>query len=450
MAFPDDPGTDYPDSARLLAVGDLHLGRGVAGLDLSPEDRAELPETARLGPAAAWFRICTHAVKLAVDAVLLAGDVIDRAENRFEAVAQLKRGLDLLQRNAIPCLAVAGNHDAELLPLIIDRLSPLELLGRDGRWACRPLETRAGTIQIVGWSFPQHQVSHSPLDHFNPALINSECPAIGLLHADLDAAASPYAPVRSAALHDTGLHVWLLGHLHKPSDLSREPIGYLGSALGLDPTETGARGPWLVRVPRHGPVRCEHVVLAPLFRATPTLDLSTVPAADDTADPLAPVEAALARLLKHHIQAACEKAAMRPELVALRVTLAGRRAGHHRLAARLPELRGLRDFADGVPGIITDCADHSHEPIDLESLAASLTPAGILAKSLLTLEQADMASPPWRDLRHYLAEYGRQADWSDAHERWSSPDPDRLRTLGLQAGYRRLEALLSQRAERVS
>jgi hypothetical protein len=66
---------------RLLAVGDIHLGVRPSRL---PEELQELARS--LGPAEAWRRTVEVAVERHVDAVLLAGDVVDRDDDFFEAI----------------------------------------------------------------------------------------------------------------------------------------------------------------------------------------------------------------------------------------------------------------------------------------------------------------------------------------------------------------------------
>ena len=63
---------------KILAVGDIHLGRTPSRL---PADLAA--QARRFGPAAAWDRTVETAVEAGVRAVLLAGDVVDRDDDFF-------------------------------------------------------------------------------------------------------------------------------------------------------------------------------------------------------------------------------------------------------------------------------------------------------------------------------------------------------------------------------
>ena len=112
---------------------------------------------------------------------------------------------------------------------------------------------------------PVAELLAQPLDPVSPSV-----PRIGLLHADLNASGGNYAPIRQSELDNTGYDAWYLGHIHKPSlqssngaaDVSR--TGYLGSLVGLDPTETGRHGPWLIELPGGREVHCRHLPLSPL------------------------------------------------------------------------------------------------------------------------------------------------------------------------------------------
>jgi len=126
---------------------------------------------------------------------------------------------------------------------------------------------------VLGWSFPRKHVRESPLAQLLAEPLptpSSPVPRIGLLHGDLGASGGRYAPIRQSELDDAGCDAWLLGHIHKPSLAGASaapgarPCGYLGSLVGLDPSETGPRGPWLVKLSADGGVEPEHIALAPL------------------------------------------------------------------------------------------------------------------------------------------------------------------------------------------
>ncbi|RMH04428.1 MAG: hypothetical protein D6702_03315 [Planctomycetota bacterium] len=200
--------------ARLLFVGDLHLGRRSGILPESLLERGLRP--ADLGPAAAWRLCCEQAIAEKVDAVVLAGDVVESREDRIEGWSQLEAGVGRLVAAGIPVVGVAGNHDGLVLPALADRIEGFRLLGRGGRWETIELVGPGGPFRLLGWSFPDQYVTASPLEDL-PGDFLGDGPLLGVLHADLDQAGSRYAPVTRAALEATPVDAWFLGHVHAPS-----------------------------------------------------------------------------------------------------------------------------------------------------------------------------------------------------------------------------------------
>ncbi len=82
--MPPDP------SVRILFVGDMHLGTRPARVP------AGLPEADAMGPGGAWDRTVRAALDHGVRAVALAGDVVNRRNELFEARRPLDRGLGRL------------------------------------------------------------------------------------------------------------------------------------------------------------------------------------------------------------------------------------------------------------------------------------------------------------------------------------------------------------------
>jgi hypothetical protein len=242
---------------KLLAAGDIHLGRALSGVSAD--------QTSRLSPAVAWNRLVDTALALGVDGLLLTGDVVDRDRVFFEAYGLLAEGVGRLASASIPVIAIAGNHDVAALPQLSDALGNAEhfrLLGRDGCWESCELRDKEGhTTTIVGWSFPAPHHSASPLAE-SPAL-PSGSDVIGLLHTDLDVAGSPYAPVRRTELQATGIPIWLLGHMHIPTPLDGSNIYYTGSLQGLDRSENGAHGAILLER-SNGSWHLSRIPIAPL------------------------------------------------------------------------------------------------------------------------------------------------------------------------------------------
>lgn len=85
---------------RFLHTADWHLGRIFHGLHLTEDQSCILTELIAL------------AVETKVDAVLIAGDIYDRAVPPTQAVRLLDETLSvLIQKHHIPVILIAGNHD---------------------------------------------------------------------------------------------------------------------------------------------------------------------------------------------------------------------------------------------------------------------------------------------------------------------------------------------------
>src|SRR6056297_2505101 len=369
---------------KLLAVGDMHLGRVPVALPRGLADAAR-----SLGPETAWQRCIDKAISLKVEAVLLAGDVVDRERDFFTGYASLKSGVESLLEHDIRVIAVAGNHDTEVLPRLADALPGLELLGRGGEW--ESVELSAGSV--IGWSFPGRRVTRSPLETFprhQPIR-----PSLGLLHCDRDQVESAYAPVRSAELEAAPVDAWLLGHVHQPDLMpeslrradgkappDRRPIGYLGSVTALRAGETGARGPWLIEVEDHA-VTARHIALAPLAYDALDLDVSVLGKPGD-------IDGAMLAAGKRRIAQRIDGNTL-PDALGLRFRLTGLHPGARQIveaARRTLEQQPVFEES-GCQVFIDKIESATSMPLDLKALAAQPDPAGVIARDLLLLEGPD-------------------------------------------------------------
>ncbi|MFZ5479359.1 MAG: metallophosphoesterase family protein [Myxococcota bacterium] len=422
----------------VLFVGDIHLGRRPSGLDGA--FAAAGLDAVRLAPAAAWRSTVELAERTRPRAVVLAGDVVDDERDRFEAYAHLERGVRQLVDLGIPVLGVAGNHDVLVLPRLADRIKAFRLLGRDGRWECVPLEGDGPDMDLVGWSFPRPRVLDDPLDHasFQGALAGCRAGAalLGVMHGDLGARGSPYAPIDARKMAEGEVAGWFLGHIHRPDDLTGpRPIGYLGSLTGMDAGEPGVHGPWNVQV-EGGQVRARQEPLAPV--RWEALDVAL-------GDDCTYRDAVHARVCAAAAQRALDPTFADPRLrcVIARVTLSGRSAGHAAARAFAREHQPDRDLLDvaGRPWIIDRVVAATQPPIDLVALAAEASPAGRVAARILELERGGADDLVVRaDAQVERLSTGRwQLGSNDARM-----DP---RAALLKAAWRALDALLAHRSE---
>ncbi|MEA5445908.1 DNA repair exonuclease [Gammaproteobacteria bacterium AB-CW1] len=404
-------------SLRLLAVGDMHLGRRPSRL---PAPLAEHGDA--LGPAGAWQRTVEAAIEATVDAVVLAGDVIEKPEDFFEGYGELARGVARLTEAGIHVLGVVGNHDVKVLPRLADQIPAFELLGRDGQWQSAAIEASGERLTLWGWSFPREVVRFSPLE--GQRFERGPGVNLGLLHCDRDQSGSRHAPVRSAELADAGLDGWLLGHIHKPDSLTApNPSGYLGSLTGMDPGEHGARGPWLLTIEGGRVESMEQWRLAPLRWERVDLDLTGLEEAEQVQD----------RLLQE-VRALDEDWAERDrplEAVGIRLRLVGRsnlaEAAAEALGPALHEalFRGARGTHYFLEKLLVEALPE----IPLDQLAEANHPAGLLARRLRLLD-----GPADDSARQRLIEEGRRRLQARLGEsRWQALADGGLGTDGMGA-----------------
>ncbi|MHC4261025.1 MAG: metallophosphoesterase family protein [Planctomycetota bacterium] len=431
-------------TTRLLCIGDIHLGRRPSrigdGLGLRPEE---------LTPEVAWSAAIDVAIERRVHAVLLAGDVVERVEDRFRAFAALEQGVRRLQQAGIRALAVVGNHDVEALPLLAERGAGVELLGvGEQRWEKVRIHGDEGAeVDLWGWSFRQKVEPANPIDSFPSAdARDGNIPTLGLLHTDLDAGESRHAPTRRSDLESTGLDAWLLGHIHRPSPLAvDDPVGYLGSLSALDPGEPGAHGPWEVTVQTDGSVHFEHIPLAPLRYDGLTLDAGALPEEGDLAHALAielerRVVPEWIREHSHDLE--------RVQAIALRVTLIGETSRGPALRRAAEELRGQRLNLNTPTVFVETFLDATRPALDLVSLARDTGYRGLIARRLLGLERGDaLGQRVLADARERVErELAEHAPWRELDENATHLPDEQLRARLISGARRTLEALELQRS----
>lgn len=355
--------------ACFVAAADLHLGRTIASLPEALRDRSR-----ELGPFGALERIVDLAKRERVDAVLLAGDVVDDDGAYFEVFAALQDAVAKL--DGVPLMAVAGNHDARVLPRLADAIDGLTLLGPGGTWQSHTIETVVGGVEILGWSFPAPHCTASPFETTPPPRSG---PRIGMLHGDVDAPKSVYAPFRPADLREHSADAWLLGHVHVPSHErlgSETPSGYLGSACGLDPREPGPRGAWLLRFDGSR-ATLEHRPLAPIAWANVLVECGGIEPGE--------LDASLQREAERAASGFPDASA-----VGVRMTLIGEHEAWRDLHAKARSVETLRPWRHtGGSVFIENLAGRVTPPLPLEQLAVERTAAGRIAGLILDLQRGE-------------------------------------------------------------
>ncbi len=420
MTRPDAP------ALSLLAIGDVHLGTRPSGLPDALFDDAGI-DRRDLTPQRALEDAIRLAINRGVDAVLFAGDVVESSNARFEALRPLERAVEELVHHGIACLAVAGNHDVEALPRLAARIEGLELLGGGGQWQSRMLEKNGrAQAEIFGWSFPSRDVRTSPLADLADFL--AECPKhdvprIGLLHGDLGASGGPYAPVQQGELDRTLFAAWLLGHIHIPSlnPAARQQgvphSGYLGSLIGLDRSETGDHGPWLIEVSANGELCIEQIPNERLRWEIWPVSVEGIESADDVENEIYKAIDACTRAIQGQ--------GVDPLALGIRLKLTGRTSIYQEIRDKIKaDWLRIAKRIQSTEVFVSAIDDRLELAVDLESIAKGNDPPALLAQKLLALARGGSeATTLIREARKQLRGQANHHRWSDLEDHRSAIDP---------------------------
>lgn len=365
---------------RVLCTGDIHIGRRSSRLPASVDSQLT-------SAASAWNAIVNYAIDQQVDVVALSGDVVDQENRYFESLGPLERGLRRLGEAGIRTVAVAGNHDYNVLPALAKALPPdcLTLLGVGGEWQRVQIHGKDGkSLYVDGWSFPTQHVADNPIASYAFSKIH-DAPVLGLLHADLDTVGGTYASVSLAELQAKPVSFWLLGHIHAPRLCRAEgkpTVLYPGSPQPLDPGESGSHGAWLLDLTHDGSVPPRLVPLGTVLYESISIDVSESGDIDALRD-------TVVNEVRRSADAAMNgSSALR--YISLRVQLTGRCRFQAVLSSEMDrmvddldlEVRGAQVNVERVE--ITTRPDY-----DLEQLARGADVPGVLAKLIRELEQVE-------------------------------------------------------------
>lgn len=391
---------------KLLLAADLHIGRASTRVPASV-DRNELRAVS------AWKRMVDLAIEEQVAAVCLAGDIADEANKFWEAIGPLERGVRRLEEHGIRTVAVAGNHDHDVLVRLANQL-PVEhftLVGRGGRWERITLQHDGRpALHIDGWSFSGPRVPQSPLTRYDLPQ-DASLPVLGMAHGDLDSAVTPYAPLDKDTLLGLPPAAWLLGHIHAPRLLKGHGDGWLlypGSPQAMDPGETGAHGVWICEVKEGRICWPEQRVQSTVWYDECAIDLEG--AADQEE-----VEARLLDGIRAAGNQIAEKVGTALQHVSLRVRLTGHTATAGRVSGVAKDVVADLRLTAGQASVDVDQFSNETLPaIDLNEYAGSRSAAGALAALLLDLERAELKSETVelvRAARHKLEQMEQHKDF---------------------------------------
>ena len=265
---------------RLLHTADWHLGRTLGGHSLRAEQEHLL--------GGEFPRLVADA---APDAVLIAGDIFDRAVPPAEAVELLD---DILHRIVvglgIPVVMIPGNHDeARRLSFGARMFAAAGLhIGDSPLGRVVTLQDAHGPVAIVaaGYSTPLGLAQRAGADGFADhdagfawlaphlhGLCGDTPRRVLVAHAfvaggavcDSERGISVGGTGQITAARFAGFHYVALGHLHRPQALLDGRLRYSGSPLAYSPSEAGqAKQMLLVEIDAAGAVTTEAIGLAPL------------------------------------------------------------------------------------------------------------------------------------------------------------------------------------------
>jgi exonuclease SbcD len=358
---------------RLLHTADWHLGRTLGGHSLHQDQEFLL---------AGQFLAMVRDTK--PDAVLIAGDIFDRAVPPADAVELLDEILHrLIIGLGVPVVLIPGNHDdARRLSFGARLLAGGGLhiadspLGRAWEFA-----DAHGPISIVGAGYASplllaqklpaanaaadHATPRVVADHSTPRVVADHDAGMALLAPMLHALCPPgqrrvlvaHAFVAGgteteserglsvggtgqiSAARFAGFHYVALGHLHRPQSLAEGRLRYSGSPLAYSTSEADQqKSVTLVEIDAQGAIRTEELPLTPRY-------------------PLRIVSGDFQTLL----------AATSQDYLSLELTdLLPIAEAQRRLAERYPRIIGLRWVAEALPPSATalTAAARAASPLD--------------------------------------------------------------------------------------
>lgn len=289
---------------RLLHTSDWHLGRSFHRVSLLDAQRAFLDH------------LVTTVEERAVDAVLVAGDIYDRAVPSLAAVELFDSALHRLAALSVPTIMISGNHDsARRLGVgsgLMDRAgihlrtdphtcgTPVLLPDGDAADAGEGRGTRTGQVAFYGLPYLEPSLVRQALGAERGSHTAVLAAAMDRVRADLAerpegtrSVVLAHAFVTGAEVSDSerditvggvgsvpasvfdGVDYAALGHLHNCQRVT-ERVRYSGSPLAYSFSETGhPKSMWLVDLGPGGELETERLhcpVPRPLARLRGTLE----------------------------------------------------------------------------------------------------------------------------------------------------------------------------------
>lgn len=228
---------------KFIHTADLHLGRVLNNIDLTEDQRETL------------FELADIAVREKADAVLIAGDVYQKAQPSAAAMTLFSDFLLRLNENGVRAVVIPGNHDSG------ERVAYLApFMERGGVYVCGPFR---GTLEKTVFHDAEGDVNVYMLPFLRPGEVRAHCAGADVkdytdaVRTVLERAGIDFAErnvilahqyVTGAVLCDSEEHVIggldnvdgsvfegfdyvALGHLHTPQRVGKDTVRYSGSLI---------------------------------------------------------------------------------------------------------------------------------------------------------------------------------------------------------------------------
>lgn len=261
---------------RFLHTSDWHLGKTLCNANLLDDQAHALDQVAAM------------VKETRAEALVVAGDLYDRAVPPKEAVALLDEALDRIVRGlGVPVLIIAGNHDSP------ERLGFASgFLETQGLHVAGPLDAGASPVLLGNAAFhllpyadpatARHAFQDDGLRSHHDALAAQLARARANHPAGRRFVAVAHAFVAGGEGSDSELGLAIggtgevdaalfqacdyaaLGHLHRPQEAAFAHVRYAGSLLKYSASEAShVKALTLVELPDRGPARTEPLPLSP-------------------------------------------------------------------------------------------------------------------------------------------------------------------------------------------
>ena len=226
---------------KILHSADWHLDSPIIG---RTEEQTNLIKSALLEVP---HKVAAAATVERCDLMLLAGDVFD-GNATPESIKAVK---DALGEVRIPVFIVPGNHDylCPSSPWVTEVWPENVHIFTSSAWdsvALPNLDCRVYGCAFTGPDAP------ALLENFHAD--QEETYALGLLHGDPTIATSPYCPITTGQIRESGLHYLALGHIHKGGQIAagNTLCAWPGCPMGRGFDELDSKGVLIVTLDERG------------------------------------------------------------------------------------------------------------------------------------------------------------------------------------------------------